>query len=90
MAALDSASSLSLPGDGAPAIDDPALETAQQPAAPGGTRIHRQQWHRRGLRAPDEIAAIVYARLHDLPDPVEPEDDIVDPSYGDFFTGPSA
>ena len=90
MTAPDSSTSPALPGDAAPAIDDPTLETAQHPAVPDGTRAQRQQWHRRGLRAPDEIAAIVHARLHDLPDPAEPDDVLVDPSYGDFFTEPSA
>ena len=36
-----------------------------------------EQWHRRGMLHPDEIAAIVHQRLaENIP---------VDPTYGDFF-----
>ncbi|MDM7891624.1 hypothetical protein [Curtobacterium caseinilyticum] len=38
---------------------------------------HPHEWHRRGLRHPDEIDALVHHRTHgDVP----PE-----PTYGDFF-----
>ncbi len=54
-------------------------------------RIHRRgrsfeaarrdsaEWRRRGLTPPEELAALVSARLHDLP---------AAPTYGDFFQAP--
>jgi hypothetical protein len=38
---------------------------------------HPHEWHRRGMRHPDEIDALVHARIHGG---VPPE-----PSYDDFF-----
>ncbi len=35
------------------------------------------EWHRRGMRHPDEIDALVHARIHGG---IPPE-----PAYGDFF-----
>jgi hypothetical protein len=40
-------------------------------------RERPEEWHRRGMRHPDDIAALVHERLtEDLPD---------DPAYRDFF-----
>lgn len=48
------------------------------------------QWHRRGLRSPAEIEALVHARVHGLPEPILPSMFDMDPAYGDFFIEPTA
>lgn len=48
------------------------------------------QWHRRGLRSPAEINALVHARVHGLPEPTLPSMFDADPAYGDFFIEPTA
>lgn len=48
------------------------------------------QWHRRGLRSPAEIDALVHARVHGLPEPILSGMFDVDPAYGDFFIEPTA
>lgn len=57
-----------------------------------GARADRRQWHRRGMRSPDEIAAIVHARVHAHPTAMRSEAgaEQTDPAYGDFFTEPGA
>ena len=45
----------------------------------GELQRHPHEWHRRGMRHPDEIDALVHRRtVGDVP---------VDPTYGDFFRG---
>lgn len=43
-------------------------------------RSQAVEWHRRGMRHPDEIAAMVLRRID--------EDVPVEPTYGDFFVAP--
>lgn len=64
----------------------------REPRSPAGARADRRQWHRRGMRSPDEIAAIVHERLYALPTAVVSPDnaELPDPAYGDFFLEPRA
>lgn len=64
--------------------------TRTVPGASRETVADARQWHRRGLRSPAEIAAIVHARVHGLPEPTMPGPLDVDPAYGDFFIEPTA
>lgn len=48
------------------------------------------QWHRRGLRSPAEIDALVHARIHGLPEPTLSGMFEADPADGDFIIEPTA
>jgi hypothetical protein len=65
---------------------------AQEPRSVVGARADRRQWHRRGMRSPEEIAALVHDRLHALPTAVVAPDgaELVDPAFGDLFQEPRA
>jgi len=65
---------------------------AREPRSLAGARADRRQWHRRGMRSPEEIAALVHERVHALPPAVTLADGAEhgDPAYGDFFLEPSS
>jgi hypothetical protein len=80
-------------------IDMPALIAAQNTGAHlvEGRRAIAQEWHRRGLLAPDELHTIVTGRLNDIPVTVsvapKTSDDLLkpaEPTYGDFLRKPHA
>lgn len=63
---------------------------AREPRSFAQVRADRRQWHRRGMRSPDEIAALVHARVYELPTAITSVDaaEQTDPAYGDFFQEP--
>ena len=65
-----------------------ATERASAPLT--DPRLDPYQWHRRGLRSPDEIAAIVAARLAEPPHPESALPSADGANYGDFFLETSA
>lgn len=63
---------------------------AREPRGLAGARADRRQWHRRGMRSPEEIVALVHERVHTLPTGILSADgaELSDPVYGDFFLEP--
>lgn len=76
-----------VPDDAAPS--DATVSSAQN-AHVERLRFLRQdasQWHRRGMRSPEELDEMVARRLAEHP--VADDESLPDPSYGDFFTEPT-
>lgn len=74
------------------AIDPPRSPQPLREPRSSDARADRRQWHRRGMRSPEEIAALVHERVHLRPPAVTTagSTESVDPAYGDFFLEPQS